>query len=209
VVSVGDAKRGDIGSTAEAYARAMYEVWGFDVVTVSPFLGPDTLQPFLEYKDRGIFVLCKTSNPGSGTFQDLSVAHADSSTPLYEAVAREMVALDQEHPGQIGLVTGATYPEQLAEVRRIAPTLPFLVPGIGAQQGDVHAAVTAGLDANGAGIVVNASRGVIYASNGDDWQSAARQAALALHERLEAARQEVAPPATREAAGAANRASAR
>jgi orotidine-5'-phosphate decarboxylase len=209
VVSVGDAKRGDIGSTAEAYARALYEVWGFDVVTVSPLLGPDTLQPFLAYKDRGIFALCKTSNPGSGAFQDLTVNRAGDSMPLYEAIAHEMVAQDDDHPGQVGMVTGATYPAQLRRVRQLAPNLPFLVPGIGAQQGDIQAAVDAGLDANGAGIVVNASRGVIYASNGADWQSAARAAALDLRERLEAARQESAPHIFREAASVADRASAR
>jgi orotidine-5'-phosphate decarboxylase len=212
VVRIGDAKRGDIGSTAEAYARAMFEVWGFDVVTVSPLLGPDTLQPFLAYRDRGIFVLCKTSNPGSGAFQDVPVTRADGTMPLYEAIAREMVALeDQEAPGQIGLVIGATYPEQLARVRSLAPSLPFLVPGVGAQQGDVEAAVTAGLDARGAGIVVNASRGVLYASRGADWQTASREAALALRDQLEAARQEARRQAVGqgEASGAADRAPAR
>jgi orotidine-5'-phosphate decarboxylase len=209
VVHIGDAKRGDIGSTAEAYAKALYEVWGFDVVTVSPLLGPDTLQPFLAYQDRGVFALCKTSNPGSGAFQDLPVSRDGTTMPLYEAIAREMVGLDQQHSGQIGLVTGATYPEQLGAVRQVAPRLPFLVPGIGAQQGDVHAVVAAGLDADGAGIVVNASRGVIYASNGADWQMAAREAAIALHDQLEAARQEIAPHPFREAAGAADRAPAR
>ncbi|MCC7371054.1 MAG: orotidine-5'-phosphate decarboxylase [Chloroflexi bacterium] len=202
VVSVGDAKRGDIGSTAVAYARALYEVWGFDVVTVSPLLGPDTLEPFLAYRDRGIFVLCKTSNPGSGTYQDLPVPAEGGSAPLYELIARQMSELDRSGAaGQLGLVTGATYPAQLAEIRAVAPDLPFLVPGIGAQQGDVWAAVNAGLDARGAGIVVNASRGVTYASKGDDWQQAAREAALGLRDRLEAARGEVR--ASREAAGAA------
>jgi len=209
VVSIGDAKRGDIGSTAEAYAHALYEVWGFDVVTVSPLLGPDTLQPFLAYKDRGIFALCKTSNPGSGAFQDMPVSRAGATMPLYAAIAREMVELEQASAGQIGLVTGATYPEQLREVRQIAPGLPFLVPGIGAQQGDVRAVVAAGLDADGAGIVVNASRGVIYASKGADWQVAAREAALTLRDQLEAAREEMAPHVTREAAGATDRAPAR
>src|SRR3954454_10938244 len=104
VVSIGDAKRGDIGSTAEAYARALYEVWGFDVVTVSPLLGPDTLQPFLAYRDRGIFALCKTSNPGSGAFQDLPVVRDGVSLPLYEAIAQEMGGLERhEAAGQIGL----------------------------------------------------------------------------------------------------------
>jgi orotidine-5'-phosphate decarboxylase len=192
VVSVGDAKRGDIGSTAEAYAKALYDVWGFDVVTVSPLLGPDTLQPFLKYQERGIFALCKTSNPGSGTLQDLPVPWNGGTVPLYELIARQMSALEEaEAAGQIGLVVGATYPAQLREIRAAAPTLPFLVPGIGAQQGDVWAAVEAGLDADGRGIVVNASRGITYASRGSDWQQAARAAAIDLHERLEAARQEV------------------
>ncbi len=212
IVSIGDAKRGDIGSTAEAYARALFEVWGFDAATVSPLLGPDTLQPFLSYRDRGIFVLCKTSNPGSGVFQDLPVRRGEATMPLYEAIAREMVALDtQGAAGQIGLVIGATYPAQLARVRAIAPDLPFLVPGVGAQQGDVRAAVAAGLDAAGAGIVVNASRGVLYAGRGADWQTAAREATLALRDQLEATRWEAAPQDVdrQEAAGAADRAPAR
>lgn len=192
VVSIGDAKRGDIGSTAVAYACALYEVWGFDVVTVSPLLGPDTLEPYLAYRDRGILVLAKTSNPGSGTYQDLPVPSDSGSIPLYELIARQMAELDRsEAPGQVGLVTGATYPAQLAEIRAVAPDLPFLVPGIGAQQGDIWATVNAGLDARGAGIVVSASRGVTYASQGDDWQQAARDAAIGLRDRLEAAREEV------------------
>ncbi len=200
VVSIGDAKRGDIGSTAEAYARALFEVWGFDVATVSPLLGPDTLEPFLAYHDRGIFVLCKTSNPGSGTYQNLPVpvdategrAPGSATVPLYELIARQMTGLDSAAAsGQLGLVVGATYPQQLREIRAVAPDLPFLVPGIGAQQGDIRAAVEAGLDARGAGIVVNASRGINYASQGADWQQAARAAAVALRDRLEAARAEV------------------
>jgi len=200
VVSIGDAKRGDIGSTAEAYARALFEVWGFDVATVSPLLGPDTLEPFLAYHDRGIFVLCKTSNPGSGTYQNLPVpvdategrAPGSATVPLYELIARQMTGLDSAAAsGQLGLVVGATYPQQLREIRAVAPDLPFLVPGIGAQQGDIRAAVEAGLDARGAGIVVNASRGITYASQGADWQQAARAAAVALRDRLEAARAEV------------------
>jgi orotidine-5'-phosphate decarboxylase len=192
LVSIGDAKRGDIGSTAEAYAKALYDVWGFDVVTVSPLLGPDTLQPFLAYKDRGILALCKTSNPGSGTLQDLSVTWDGTAMPLYQALAHQMAALDRtEAAGQIGLVVGATYPAQAREIRAAAPDLPFLVPGVGAQQGDIWAAVDAGLDRHGRGIVVNASRGITYASKGSNWQQAARDAAVSLRERLEAARSEV------------------
>jgi orotidine-5'-phosphate decarboxylase len=192
LVSIGDAKRGDIGSTAEAYAKALYDVWGFDVVTVSPLLGPDTLQPFLAYKDRGILALCKTSNPGSGTLQDLSVTWDGTAMPLYQALAHQMAALARtEAAGQIGLVVGATYPAQAREIRAAAPDLPFLVPGVGAQQGDIWAAVDAGLDRHDRGIVVNASRGITYASKGPDWQQAARDAAVSLRERLEAARSEV------------------
>jgi orotidine-5'-phosphate decarboxylase len=195
VVSIGDAKRGDIGSTAIAYAKALYEVWGFDVVTVSPLLGPDTLEPFLAYKDRGILVLCKTSNPGSGVLQDLPVPPDDagrSTGPLYELIARRMQAWDAAGAsGQIGLVVGATYPAQLKEIRAAAPDLPYLVPGVGAQEGDIWSVVEAGLDRHGRGIVVNASRGVTYASTGADWQQAARSAAAAFHERLESARAEV------------------
>jgi orotidine-5'-phosphate decarboxylase len=192
LVSIGDAKRGDIGSTAEAYAKALYDVWGFDVVTVSPLLGPDTLQPFLTYKDRGILSLCKTSNPGSGTLQDLSVTWDGTAMPLYQALAHQMAALDRtEAAGQIGLVVGATYPAQAREIRAAAPDLPFLVPGVGAQQGDIWAAVDAGLDRHGRGIVVNASRGITYASKGSDWPQAARDAAVSLRERLQAARSEV------------------
>src|SRR5690349_1022903 len=133
LVSIGDAKRGDIGSTAEAYAKALYEVWGFDVVTVSPLLGPDTLEPFLKYKDRGIFALCKTSNPGSGALQDLPVTSDDGTMPLYRTIARQMAVLDADASeagaaGQVGLVVGATYPAQAREIRAVAPDLPFLVP---------------------------------------------------------------------------------
>ena len=207
LVSIGDAKRGDIGSTAEAYAKALYEVWGFDVVTVSPLLGPDTLEPFLKYKDRGILALCKTSNPGSGALQDLPVPWDGATVPLYQAIAQQMAALDADPsdtgaPGQIGLVVGATYPAQAREIRATAPDLPFLVPGVGAQQGDIWAAVEAGLDRHGRGIVVNASRGITYASRGEDWQQAARDAAVSLRERLEAARAEV--QAARRGAPASN-----
>jgi orotidine-5'-phosphate decarboxylase len=182
LVSIADAKRNDIGNTAEAYASALYDVWGFDAATVNPYLGGDTLEPFLRYRDRGQIVLCKTSNPGSGDFQDLPTTWRGETMPLYEAVARRVVELD-EH-GTCGLVVGATYPEQLARVRDLAPRAPILVPGVGAQQGDLDGSVRAGLDADWGGIVVNAARGVLYASRGDDWQAAARAAAVELRDRL-------------------------
>ena len=185
VPTIGDAKRGDVGSTAVAYARALFDVWGFDAATVNPYLGWDALEPFVAYRERGVLVLCKTSNPGSGDLQDLETAVGGATTPLYELVARR--AVDQDHHGNLGLVVGATYPAQLARVRSLAPRLPILVPGVGAQQGDLEASVRAGLDAEGGGIVVNASRGVLYASSGEDWQAAARAAALELRGRLQAA----------------------
>ena len=197
VVSIGDAKRGDVESTAAAYARALFEVWGVDAATVSPYLGGDSLDPFTRYAERGVIVICKTSNRGSGDLQDLDVSWQGAAMPLYEAVARQVVA--RNTAGNLGLVVGATYPEQLARVRSIAPDLPILVPGVGAQQGDLEAAVTAGLDAAGGGILVNASRGVLYASSGDDWQAAARAAALDLRDRIDAVRQ---ARAGREQAGA-------
>jgi orotidine-5'-phosphate decarboxylase len=197
VIRLGDAKRGDVESTAAAYARALFELWGFDAVTVSPYLGGDSLDPFTRYADRGVIVICKTSNPGSGDLQDLDVTWRGEQMPLYEAVARQVV--ERNTAGNLGLVVGATYPAQLARVRAVAPSLPILVPGVGAQHGDLEAAVAAGLDADGGGILVNASRGVLYASSGADWQLAARAAALGLRERIDAVRR--AQP-ERERAGA-------
>jgi orotidine-5'-phosphate decarboxylase len=194
-----DAKRGDMGNTAEAYARALFDVWGADAATVNPYQGADALAPFISYRDRGVFILCKTSNPGSSDFQDLTVDWDGARIPLYEAVAHK--TLTWNGAGNCGLVVGATYPRQLARVREIAPDLPVLLPGVGAQEGDLEAAVRAGVDGAGGGLVVNASRGVIYASNGDDWQSAARAAALALRDAIEAAR--------RERSGATGRAASR
>jgi orotidine-5'-phosphate decarboxylase len=194
-LSIGDAKRGDVGNTAAAYARALFEVWGFDAVTVNPYLGGDAIEPYLAYRDRGVIVVCKTSNPGSGDLQDLSVRCNGETAPLYEVVARRV--LEWNAAGNCGLVVGATYPEQLRRVRALAPGVPILVPGVGAQEGDLEAAVAAGLDSAGGGIIVNAARGVLYASNGDDWQAAARTAALELRGRIEAIRGERIGAATR------------
>ena len=180
-----DAKRGDISSTADAYAHAVYDVLGAGAVTLSPYLGYDSLAPFLEYADRGVFVLCKTSNPSAGELQDLR----SSATPIYVHVAR----LTREWAGQrdVGLVVGATYPEALQAVRGELPNAWLLVPGIGAQGGDAQAVVAAALRPDGLGLLVNSSRGILYA---DD----PRQAALALRDRLNAYRESAAAkPAAR------------
>jgi orotidine-5'-phosphate decarboxylase len=188
VAVIGDAKRGDVGSTAAAYARALFETWGFDAATVSPYVGFDALGPFLDYGDRGVLLLCKTSNPGSGELQDLRAEYGGVTMPIYEVVARRAVELDTR--GNCGLVVGATFPSELARVRSIAPNVPILIPGVGAQQGELEASVAAGLDPRGGGIIVNASRGVIYASSGPDWQEAARAAASALRDRMAAVSRE-------------------
>jgi orotidine-5'-phosphate decarboxylase len=178
-----DAKFGDIGITSVGYARAAFETWNVDALTVNPFLGRDALDPFLAYTDRGLFILAKTSNPGSGLLQDRRLADGDTVTL---AVVNDAVTWNTA--GNVGLVVGATYPEQLAEVRAAAPDLPILVPGVGAQQGDLEAAVLAGLDANNAGLLINASRAISYASSGPDFQDAARAAAQSLRAQIESAR---------------------
>jgi orotidine-5'-phosphate decarboxylase len=183
---LGDAKRGDIGNTARAYARSVFDELGFDAVTVSPYLGSDSLEPFFAYADRGVFVLAKTSNPGSGALQNLLVDGPNGARePLYLSVARQAQTWDQH--GTLGLVVGATYPKELAEVRSVAPTVPILVPGVGTQAGDLEAAVQAGADAKGGRAIVNASRSVLYASRGNDWQTAARTAASELRAAITAA----------------------
>jgi orotidine 5'-phosphate decarboxylase subfamily 2 len=154
-----DAKRGDIGSTAQAYAKAVFHVLGADAVTVNPYLGGDAVAPFLQSEGRGAFVLCHTTNAGASDFQALDVGGG----PLYLEVARK--AEGWNRGDNVGLVVGATYPEEMARVRAEAPSLPFLVPGIGAQGGDLDAAVAAGLDANGRGMVVSSSRGIIFAAD--------------------------------------------
>lgn len=174
-----DAKRGDIGSTAAKYAEEAFVVYGADAVTVNPYLGGDTLAPFLEKADRGIFVLCKTSNPGSADFQDLELA--GSGRPLYAEVARR-AQREWNGAGNVGLVTGATYPGQLARVRKEAPDLPLLVPGIGAQGGDLEATLRVGLRADGGGLLINSSRGILYASAGTDFAEAAAAEACRLRD---------------------------
>jgi orotidine-5'-phosphate decarboxylase len=167
-----DAKRGDIGATAEHYAREAFERFGADAVTLSPFMGHDSIEPFMAYADRGVFVLCRTSNAGGDDLQMLEVA----GERLYERVAR-LAAESWNRNGQLGLVVGATYPTELARVRAIVGELPLLVPGIGAQGGDVQASVHAGQSADGRGMLLNSSRAILYASTGEDFAQAAAVAA--------------------------------
>ncbi|MGC4062405.1 MAG: orotidine-5'-phosphate decarboxylase [Aquabacterium sp.] len=187
-----DAKRGDIGSTAEQYAREAFDRYQADAVTLSPFMGFDTIEPFLRYPGKGVILLCRTSNPGGSDLQNLRLADMPGQPRVYEHIAAQAFG-NWNTNGQIGLVVGATFPEEIARVRELAPTLPLLIPGVGAQGGDAAATVKAGLkmDASGAitgTIVVNSSRAVLYASSGADFASAARQAALATRQALNAAR---------------------
>lgn len=186
VVLVLDAKRGDIGSTAEFYAREAFGRYGADAVTVNPYLGTDSVLPFLDH--GGVIALCRTSNPGAGELQDLPV----DGRPLYLHVA-EMVATRWSAHGDCGLVVGATAPSELAAVRAVAPELPILLPGVGAQGGDLEASVAAGIDASGHGMLVSSSRQVLYASSGNDFATAARSVAIATRDAAAAAAAAAAP----------------
>jgi len=170
-----DAKRGDIGSTAEKYAREAFERYRADAVTINPYLGRDSAEPFLQYADKGIVILCRTSNAGSGEFQNLQVG----DRKLYQIVA-ERVAGEWNSRGNCLLVVGATYPGELADIRARTGEMTFLVPGVGAQGGDVDEAVRNGRAKQGAGLVINSSRGILYAGSGEDFAAAARHATLDL-----------------------------
>ncbi len=183
---LGDAKRNDIGNSARFYAQGLFETMGLDAVTVNPFLGRDSLQPFLDYEDKGVFILCRTSNPGGADLQGLSASYDGVPMPLYEAVAHLSNSWDTN--GNIGLVTGATYPSEAKRIREICPGMPFLVPGVGTQGGELESALSATLDADGGGILVNSSRGILYASTGADFADAARMAAENLRTQIQAAR---------------------
>jgi orotidine-5'-phosphate decarboxylase len=185
VITIGDGKRGDIGTTAERYATALFELLGFDAATVNPYQGEDSVAPYLEDPARGAFVLCKTSNPGSGDFQDLQCDDSGITRPLFEIVARR--AVEWNRSGNVGLVVGATYPAQLARVREIAPSLPILVPAVGTQGGDARESILVGAASDGTGAVVSVSRQVLYASSGDDWEAAARREALSLRDAMRSA----------------------
>lgn len=181
-----DAKRGDIGSTAEQYAREAFERYGADAVTLSPFMGFDSVQPYLDYPGKGAFLLCRTSNPGGDDLQNQRLAGLPGQPLLYEHVAG-LAQGPWNLNGQLGLVVGATYPQEIERVRAIAPTLPLLIPGVGAQGGDAVATVKAGWRAD-APIVVNSSRAILYASGGEDFADAARREAMRTREVLEAAK---------------------
>ena len=205
-----DAKRGDIGSTARQYGVEAFDRFKADALTLSPFMGFDSIEPYFEWAGRGLILLCRTSNPGGNDLQALSVLPAGNATgippgaqsprqsasdtasgpqpeKLYEHLAR-LAAGPWNVNGELGLVVGATFPDELARVRALAPRLPLLVPGVGAQGGDVNATVRAGLDADGYGLVINSSRAILYAGKGTDFADQARQAAVATRDAIRAAR---------------------
>ena len=180
---IADAKRGDLGNTSRAYAKALFETWGFDAATVNPYLGGDSLEPFLDYGEKGVFILCRTSNPGSSDLQSLltttTALDGGAPMPLYQRVA--LMALEWNGRGNAGLVVGATQPDELRWVREHCPSMPLLIPGVGAQGGDLAAAVRGGVDANGELAIINSSREILYAFRDDSaggFAEAARRAAV-------------------------------
>ena len=171
-----DAKRGDIGSTAEQYAIEAFERFGADAVTVNPYMGRDSAEPYLAYPDKGVILLCRTSNAGGSDLQFLDVRNGEQSEKLYERVAR-LVAHDWNASGNCGLVVGATFPAEIARVRELTGEMPLLVPGIGAQGGDIEATVKAGRTSSGGGLMINSSRAILYAGKGEDFAEQARRVA--------------------------------
>lgn len=179
-----DAKRGDIGSTARHYAIEAFVRYGADAVTINPYMGTDSIEPYFEWPDKGVIILCRTSNPGGSDLQFMPLA---DGTPLYLHVAK-LAAKKWNTHGQCGLVVGATFPNEIAKVREVVGDMPLLVPGIGAQGGDIPATVKAGLTAQGTGMMINSSRAILYASAKEDWQQAAAQVARATRDAINAAR---------------------
>jgi len=177
---IGDAKRGDIGNTAKAYARVIFSDFNFDATTVNPYLGFDSLEPFIQYQDKGVFILCRTSNAGAIDFQSLRCVEHDR--PLFEVVA--LKASEWNVHGNVGLVVGATYPEELKLIRQNHPDMPLLIPGIGAQGGDLELTIRYGVDAKGERAIINSSRQIIYASREKDFAEAARKAASELRAQI-------------------------
>ncbi|MFU2487095.1 orotidine-5'-phosphate decarboxylase [Thauera sp. WH-1] len=182
-----DAKRGDIGSTAEQYAIEAFERFKADAITVNPYMGRDSVDPYLAYPDKGVILLCRTSNPGGSDLQFLEVDAPRGRMKLYEHVART-VAEDWNASGNCGLVVGATFPAEIARVRALTGDMPLLVPGIGAQGGDIAATLAAGRTAQGAGLMINSSRAILYASRGEDFAEAARRVALETRDAINAHR---------------------
>jgi orotidine-5'-phosphate decarboxylase len=183
-----DAKRGDIGNTAERYAIEAFERYGADAVTVNPYLGGDSLEPFLRHAERGVLILCRTSNPGAGDLQDLMI----EGRPLYQVVA-ELAARRWNSRGNCLLVVGATYPRELAEVRALVGEMPLLVPGVGAQRGDVEQVVASGCTRSGTGLLISSSRAILYASAGEDFARASRAATASLREKINTSRRSRSP----------------
>lgn len=178
IVIILDAKRGDIGSTNEGYVRFAYDYLGVDAITLQPYLGKESLKPFLEREDKAAIILCRTSNPGAGEFQDLKT----DGESLYKKIAKNVVAWNTHN--NCMLVTGATYPQELAEIRSIVGDMPLLVPGVGAQGGDINKIMKSGLDSHKSGLIINSSRGVIYASDGEDFADAAKREVITLRDEI-------------------------
>jgi orotidine-5'-phosphate decarboxylase len=182
-----DAKRGDLGNTARNYAKALFEVYGCDAATVNPYLGYDSVAPFLAYRDKGTLLLCRTSNPSARDFQDLLVQGENHQLlPLYEVVARRLQTWNEA--GNCGLVVGATYPQELHTIRSLCPDMPVLIPGVGAQGGDLESSVAAGVDGQGERAIIAVSRSILYASSGSDYAMAAAEEARSLRDRINTAR---------------------
>lgn len=181
-----DCKVGDIDSTAIGYARGWFDEFDFDAITVNPFMGEDSLVPFLEYEGRGVFILCKTSNPGSGDLEDLTV----KGHPLYLEIAHRVREWSARYPATLGLVVGATWPEQLADIRAVCPDEPILLPGVGTQGGDIERSVRFGTNSHGLGLLCSSSRSIMYASSAEDYAKAAAVAARGLRESVNASRRD-------------------
>lgn len=179
---IADAKRGDIGNTSKAYAIALFEIMGCDAATVNPYLGFDAVEPFLQYMDKGTILLCRTSNPSARDFQSLMCQTSAGLQPLFEIVADK--AQEWNTRGNVGIVVGATYPEELKLIRSRHPDLPILIPGIGAQGGEVAVTVKNGISPQGDKAIINSARQIIYASKGRDFAEAARQACLSLKDEI-------------------------
>ena len=179
---IGDAKRGDIGNTAKAYAKAIFTDFNFDATTASPYLGFDSLKPFIEYHDRGVFILCRTSNAGAVDFQSLRCETDGNTRSLFEIVAQKVSEWNTY--GNLGLVVGATYPEELRLIRQNHPDMLLLIPGIGTQGGELSLTIRYGVDSQGQKAIINSSRQIIYASRESDFAETSRHAATELREQI-------------------------